>query len=96
MARTTTPLTPGQRKARGSIAALERWSREDPAANAARGQAGLRAKFEREAREADPQASDAEIGRRAECAYQAHFKRMAFDRERARAARKATGGSDAA
>jgi hypothetical protein len=95
MARTATPLTPEQRSARGSIAALERWSREDPAANAARGQAGLRAKFEREAREADPHASDAEIGRRAECAYRAHFKRLAFEREKARAARMA-GGGDAA
>jgi hypothetical protein len=94
MARIATPLTPEQRKLRASLAALDRWSREDPAANAARGQAGLRAKFEREAREADPQASDAEIARRAECAYQAHFKRMAFEREKARARR--VGGSDAA
>ena len=33
---------------RASVAALSRWSREDPRANAERGQAGLRAKFLRE------------------------------------------------
>ena len=71
-------LTPEQRQARASIAALTRWSRENPAANAARGQAGLLARFEREAREADPTASDAEIARRAECARKAHMQRMAF------------------
>jgi hypothetical protein len=88
-------LTAAQRSRNASIAALERWSREDPAANATRGQAGLRARFERQAREADPGISDAEAARRGECAYRAHMKRMAKNREAARAART-TGGSDAA
>lgn len=39
-------LTPEQRTLRASIAAHTRWSREDPAANAARGQAGLLARVE--------------------------------------------------
>jgi hypothetical protein len=48
------PLTSQQNFLRAKIAAYARWAKEDPAANAARGQAGLLAKFEREAREAEP------------------------------------------
>jgi predicted phage gp36 major capsid-like protein len=67
---------PVRRSQNSRIAALDRWSREDPAVNAERGQAGLIARFEREAREADPGASDAEISRRAECARKAHMSRL--------------------
>jgi hypothetical protein len=88
-------LTKEQLTIRAKIAANSRWSRQNPAANAARGQAGLLARFEREARAADPGASDAEIARRAECARQAHMQRMALASSKARGARKA-GGSDAA
>jgi hypothetical protein len=87
-------LTPEQRTLRGRVAANARWSREDPAANAARGQAGLMARFEREAREADPGASDAEVGRRAESARKAHMARLAFASSKARA-RKAAGNGAA-
>jgi hypothetical protein len=87
-------LTPEQRTLRAQIAANTRWSQENPTANAARGQAGLLARFGREARAADPTAPDAEITRRAECARQAHMQRMALASSRARAARKAGGGSD--
>jgi hypothetical protein len=65
-------LTPTQRTLRAQIAANTCWSRENPAENAARGQAGLLARFEREARTADPAASGAEIARRAEAAHRAH------------------------
>jgi hypothetical protein len=85
-------LTAAQRGRNASIAALERWAREDPAANAIRGQNGLRNRFLREARAEDPGASEAEIARRAQVRYRLHFKRMAADRENARKA----GGSDAA
>ena len=84
-------LTPTQRSLRASIAAHTRWSKEDPAANAARGQAGLLARFEREARAADPTLTDAEVARRAEAARRAHMQRMAFASSKARAARKAAG-----
>jgi hypothetical protein len=87
-------LTPQQRRIRASIAANVRWSREDPAENAARGQAGLLAKFEREAREAEPGLTDAEYARRAQSAYRAHMKRLALASSKARA-RKA-GGDHAA
>jgi hypothetical protein len=82
-------LTKAQLSLRGVIAANARWSREDPAGNAARGQRGLAAKFEKEARAADPGASDAEIARRAESARKAHMARLAFASSKARAARKA-------
>jgi hypothetical protein len=85
-------LTPEQRQERASIAALTRWATENPQANASRGQAGLLAKFEREVREANPGLSDAEVVRRAEAARTAHMRRLAFNRERARQARRAQAG----
>ena len=84
------PLTAEERQLRASIAAHTRWSKENPAANAARGQAGLAARFEREARDAEPGLDDAEYARRAEHAYQAHMKRLALASARARGARKAS------
>jgi hypothetical protein len=77
-------LTPIQRVQRARIAALTRWSREDPKANAERGQAGLRLKFVRETRERFPDLGDAEIERRADAAYRAHMARLAFQRSKAR------------
>jgi hypothetical protein len=85
-------LTPAQRSLRASIAAHTRWSKEDPAANAARGQAGLLARFEREIRAADPTLPDAEVARRAESARQAHMARLALASSKARA-RKASDGA---
>jgi len=76
-------LSPEQRRLRAQIAALTRWSREDPAANAARGQAGLLAKFEREV---DPQGllPPVERVRRAEAARRAHMHQLAFRSSKAR------------
>jgi hypothetical protein len=89
-------LTKQQRILRASKAAYTRWSREDPAANAARGQAGLLARFEREARAADPTASDAEVTRRAESARRAHMAGLALASSKARGARKATEATNGA
>ena len=77
-------LTPTQRTAPARIAALTRWSQEDPKATAERGQAGLRLKFVRETRERFPGLGDAEIERRAEAAYRAHMTRLSFQRSKAR------------
>jgi hypothetical protein len=88
-------LTPEQRHLRAQTAAFTRWSQENPAANAARGQAGLLAKFERQIRADHPDLPDAEVARRAESARRAHMARMALASSKARAARKA-GDSDAA
>ena len=85
----TVPLTAEQISLRAKIAANTRWSREDPAANAQRGQAGLLARFDREVREAESGLSEAEYARRAESAYRAHFARLALASSKARGARKA-------
>jgi hypothetical protein len=82
------PLTAQQNFLRARIAAYARWAKEDPAANAARGQAGLLAKFEREAREAEPGLTDAEYARRADSARKAHMARLAFASFKARGARR--------
>lgn len=87
-------LTPSQRTLRASKAAHTRWSREDPAQNAERGQAGLRARFGREVRDAEPGLSEAEYARRAESAFKAHMAGLALASSKARA-RKA-GNGDAA
>lgn len=86
-------MTPAERRLRAQIAANTRWSREDPAVNAARGQAGL---WDRFMREADPDGTLApgERHRRAAAAYKAHFQRLAFASAKARAAR-AGGAADA-
>ncbi len=85
-------LTPAQRSLRASIAANARWARENPAGNAARGQRGLLAKFDREAREAEPGLTETEYARRARSAYRAHMKRLQLASSKARSRR---GGSDA-
>lgn len=76
------PLTPEQRSQRARIAALARWSREDPTPNAQRGQAGLRARFLREVIAEFPGVADAELERRAECRYRQHMASLAFNRSR--------------
>ena len=83
-------LTPTQRTQRARIAALTRWSREDPAATAARGQAGLLAKFLDQV-DPDRVLPEAERQRRAEAARRAHMQRLAFRSSKARSAR--TSGS---
>jgi hypothetical protein len=87
MARTTTPLTPRQRRLAAQIAINTRWagaSAEDRAAQGARGQAGLLARFEREV---DPagELEAAERARRAEHAYKAHMARLSLASSKARA-----------
>lgn len=77
-------LTPEQRILRGRRAAHMRWANEDPAENAERGQAGLRARFDREVREATPGLTEAEYARRAESAYKAHMAGLAFASSKAR------------
>ena len=79
-------LTPTQRSQRARIAALTRWSREDPAANAARGQAGLMARFVDQV-DPDRVLSEAERQRRAEAARRAHMAQLAFRSAKVRAGR---------
>jgi hypothetical protein len=64
---------PADRHSIATIAALTRWSREDPKANAERGQAGLKRKFYDAT---DPALPEAERQRRAHAAYRAHMTRI--------------------
>lgn len=75
------------RSQRARIAALSRWAKESPAANAARGQAGLVARFEREV---DPEGllPLSERVRRAEAARKAHMARLAARSAKVRAVAK--------
>ena len=87
------PLSPAQRMLRAQVAAYERWARTsqaDRAADARRGQAGLRARFERLA-DPDGTLPPAERAHRAERLRRAHMARLALASSRARAARKAGG-----
>jgi hypothetical protein len=78
-------LSPRQRRLWGQI---PRWSKEDPAANAARGQAGLQARFEKQV-DPDGTLNPAERMRRSEAARKAHMQRLALASAKARSARKA-------
>ena len=82
-------MTPAQRRLRAQIAANSRWSREDPGANAARGQAGLAARFEREV-DPDGVLPLPERVRRAEAARKAHMQRLALASAKTRSARSAS------
>lgn len=84
-------LTPEQRKQRARIAALTRWANEDPKATATRGQNGLRARIEREVAEKFPDLQPAELARRSDAAYRAHFARLAFASAKSRSAKAARG-----
>lgn len=81
-------MTGQERRLRAQIAAHSRWAKENPAANAARGQAGLMARFEREV-DPDRLLPLAERYRRAENARLAHMRKLSLASVRARAARKA-------
>jgi hypothetical protein len=78
-----TTLTPEQRSLRARIAANTRWSREDGKANAARGQAGLLAKFVDQV-DPDRVLPEDERLRRAEAARRTHMQRLAFLSSKAR------------
>lgn len=84
---TTLTLTPEQRRQRATIAALTRWSKEDPTANASRGQAGLLEKFREQVLADDPTVVEPELTRRAEAARRAHMMRLAFQSSKTRAKR---------
>jgi hypothetical protein len=86
-------LNAEQRRLRAQIAANTRWAGESGHEQAVKAQAGLRARFEREVREAEPGLTDDEYARRAESAYRAHMGRIRLRATKARADRS---GEDAA
>lgn len=76
-------MTPAQRAMRARIAALARWSREDPKAHMAM----MRGKFDdRFEEEVDPEGllSDKERKRRAKSARELYFQRLNYMSSRAR------------
>lgn len=79
-----TSLTPEQRSQRARIAALSRWAKESPAANASRGQAGLLEKFRKQVLADDAGVQEPELTRRAEAARRAHMARLSFKASKAR------------
>jgi hypothetical protein len=80
---------PTIRQLHNSMAALIRWSKEDPVAGTAAARRGLADKF---LREVDPEGHlpEDERARRAECARRAFYKRLALESAKARAKRKQT------
>ncbi len=81
-------MTPEQRTQRARVAALARWSRENPKTNAERGQAGLLSKFRREVLEHDPTVVEPELTRRAAAARKAYMVRLAYRSAKARQEQK--------
>lgn len=79
-----TGLTAEQRRQRARIAALARWAKENPAENAARGQAGLVAKFLAEVDSESPGLPEPERQRRAEVKRRLHMERLSFLATKAR------------
>jgi len=84
------PLTPEQRQLRARRAALIRWSRENPRANAERGQAGLLDRFRRQVTERDPAVAEPELTRRAEALRRAHMVDLSFRSSKVRSKRSET------
>jgi hypothetical protein len=80
-------LTPAQRSQRARIAALARWSREDPTLNAQRGQRGLRASIAA-GLELPSDLGPDERERRIDAAVRAHMSRLALASSRARSANR--------
>jgi hypothetical protein len=79
-------LTATQRSQRARMAALRRWSQEDPQANAARGQAGLLERFRREIVAEQGDVAEPELTRRAIARRREHMTRLSFQASRARQA----------
>jgi hypothetical protein len=77
-------LTPAERTQRARLAALRRWSQEDPTANAKRAQAGLLDRFRREILAEQGDIAEPELTRRAVARRREHMTRLAFNRSRAR------------
>ena len=78
--------TAEERSRAARIAALARWSREDPQASAERGQVGLRRKFEREI-DPDGTLEPADLATRVDRAIRAHMIKLSARGVAARRAR---------
>jgi hypothetical protein len=77
-------LSAEQRRLRASIAAHAMHAKNDSRVTAAKGQAGLVAKFRKQVEREQPGLSKVEIERRADHLYRAHMQRLALASSRAR------------
>jgi hypothetical protein len=84
-------LTPEQRTQRARLAALTRWSRNDPVAGTERARRTFLERFENEV-DPDRVLDPVERARRADCAKRAYFARLAL---KSSLARRRGGGPDA-
>jgi hypothetical protein len=82
-------LSPEQRSQRARIAALTRWSHEDPATGTQKAREGFYRRFEDEV-DPDRQLNPAERERRAAAARKAFMARLAYRSAKARAERAAS------
>lgn len=83
-------MDPQDRSLRASLAAHTSWANTlDPTSRTAKARAAANGRFEREARELHPDATDEQIARVASHLRSAHFKRLALASAKARRAKKA-------
>ncbi|MEV1063435.1 hypothetical protein [Streptomyces sp. NPDC050263] len=81
-------MSPQDRVLRASLAAHASWANTlDPASRTAKARAAANGRFEREAREKHPGATEAQIVRVAAHLKSAHFKRLALAAAKARRAK---------
>ena len=85
MSRTPNP----ERSAAARIAALTRWSTQDPVAGTEAARSAFLDRFERDV-DPDRKLDPAERARRADCARRAYFQRLALKSARARRREKVT------
>lgn len=79
-------LTPEQRTLRARLAVQTSWANTlDPTSRTAKARAAADTRFERQARELHPDATDEQIARVAKHLRSAHFSRMALASAKARA-----------
>ncbi|MFD6531543.1 hypothetical protein [Streptomyces sp. NPDC060184] len=87
------PLTPEQRSLRARLAVQTSWANTlDPASRTAKARAAADTRFEQQARELHPGATDEQIARVAKHLKSAHFSRMALASAKSRAAKARTAG----
>jgi hypothetical protein len=80
-----TGLTPEERTLRARMAVQKSWANTlDPSSRTAKARTAADARFEKQARELHPDATDEQIARVAEHLRQAHFSEMAFKSARTR------------
>lgn len=90
-------MDPQERTLRASLAANVSWANTlDPASRTAKARAAANGRFEREARELHPDATDQQIARVAAHLKKAYFRRLQLAAAQARRAKKSASKSPAA